>query len=116
MMSKNKLIITEEQLAMIANVIKEDAIHKSLIKQVGDYLTKYYTPSFGTYKEKGVYNNEPMIQNKIDEELITPKNLLKHLIDKFKLDQEFLSQIIRDWYDGKLDSNYLLSQNILSTK
>ena len=52
----------------------------------------------------------------IDDELITPKNLLRHLIEKFKLDSEFLSQIIRDWYDDKLDSKYLLSQNILSSK
>ena len=40
-MSKNKIIITEDQLATIAKVIKEDAIHASLVKQVGDYLKKY---------------------------------------------------------------------------
>ena len=114
-MSK-KIIITEEQLAIIAKVINEDAVHASLVKQVGDYLKKYYKPSFGTFKDKGVYDNEPMIQNKIDDELITPKNLLRHLIEKFKLDPDFLAQIIRDWYDGKIDSKYLLSQNILSTK
>jgi hypothetical protein len=109
-MSKNKLIITEEQLALIAKVIKEDAVASSIKNQVSDYLKKYYTPSFGTYKDKGVYNNEPMFQNKVDDELITPKNLLLHLIDKFNFDEKFLSTMIRHFYDNNLDNKIVMSQ------
>jgi hypothetical protein len=112
-MSKTKLIINERQLALITKLVKEN-VNKNIVKQVGNYLDTYYQPSYGTYKNKGEYNNTPMIMNKVDEELITPKNLLKHLIDKFELSQDFLSQIIRDWYDGQLDGEFMLSKNVMN--
>ena len=116
-MSNKKIKINERQLEIIAGLIKEDLINnKIIIKQVSKYLNKYYEPSFGTHNEKGQYHNEPMILNKVDNELIHPKNLLRHLSDKFKVESEFLSQIIRDWYDGKLEGDFLLSKNILPSE
>jgi len=112
-MPKNKIIITESQLKLITNLIKEDSnITKTLVKDVVNYLKKYYEPSFGTYEKGGEYHNEITIVNKIDNQHISPKNLLRHLISKFKLGPDFLGQVIRDWYDGKLDTEFLLSQNI----
>jgi hypothetical protein len=112
-MSKTKLIINERQLALITKVIKED-VNGNVIKQVANYLDTYYDSSFGTHEAAGEYHNTPMIKNKVDDELITPKNLLKHLIVKFNLDPDFLTQIIRDWWDGQLDGDFMLSKNIMN--
>lgn len=112
-MSKKRLIINEEQLKLITKVINEDNVNnKIIIKQVVDYLKKYYKPSYGTYKDKGGYNNIPMIQNQIDEELLPPENVLRHLKEKFNVSPDFLAQIVRDWYDGKLNNEYMLSKNV----
>ena len=111
-MLKTKLIITEEQLVSIARLIKEDADTK-IVKQVADYLSAYYEPSFVTQEESGAYDNTAMILNKVDDSHVTPKNLLRHLMIKFNLSPEFLAQVIRDWYDGNLDNGgFVLSQNV----
>lgn len=99
-----KILITESQLVAITKMIREDAINnKLLVKQVADYLTMYYDKSFGTYKDKAEYKNTPMVLNKVDNELVSPQGLLRHLKEKFKLSPQFLSQVIRDWYDNKYD-------------
>lgn len=114
---RKKLIITENQLLLINNILKEDSNHTiTMVKMVADYLSKYYSKSSGTYKDNGTYHNTPMLTNKIDDELISPKNLLRHLKEKFKLSPEFLGQVLRDWYDGKLDNGFLLSQNVSPNK
>jgi hypothetical protein len=116
-MANKTIKINEHQLEIITDLIKEDLINnKLIIKRISNYLKKYYEPSFGTYTKNGEYHNEPMILNKIENNLIHPKNLLRHLTDKFNVESEFLSQVIRDWYDGKLEGDFLLSQNVSPSK
>ena len=116
-MYKRKIKINERQLSLITRLIKEDSINnRRIIEPIVKYLDTYYEPSKGTYKESGEYHDTPMILNKVDGELITPKNLLRHLKDKFELGGEFLGQIIRDWYDGKLDGNFMLTQTVGPTE
>jgi hypothetical protein len=107
----NRLIITTEQANKLSNYINE-SVTKNIVKDVVDYLDEFYEPSFGTHQDKGEYKNTPMVMNKVDEDLITPKNLLRHLILKFNYKPEFLTQIIRDWFDGQLDGEYMLTKNL----
>lgn len=117
-MPKNKLIINERQLTLIAKLVKEsNSISSGIVRRVVNYLDEYYEPTFETYQTEGEYYNQPMIKNKVDEEMIAPKNLLRHLKEKFnKYNPEFLGQVIRDWYDGKLrEGNYIMSKNVPPT-
>ena len=114
-MSRTKLIITESQLHTITKIIKEgDVNNRSIVKQVVGYLKKYYTPANGMYKNNGEYHNTPIFKNTIDEEEVLPENLLRHLSEKFPYKPEFLQQIIKDYYDGKITSEYGLSKNLTS--
>lgn len=110
----SKIKITERQLSLLTSLIKEDSINNEiLVKQVSEYLTKYYKPTVGRFKKSGSYNDTPMFINKIDDEIISPENLLRHLKEKFTaIAPEYLSQIVRDWYDGKLNNDFLLSKNL----
>jgi hypothetical protein len=52
-----------------------------------------------------------MIKNKIDDQLMTVASLYKHIQYKFDgLGDDFLKQVIRDWYQGNLSSSYNLTK------
>ena len=104
-----KLIISESQL----NIILEH-IQASNIGRVVKYLDKHYEPAVGTYKEGGVFHNKTMINNLIDGEMLTARSLVQHLKYKYNLNDGFLEQIVRDWFDGnfKNKTNYTLSRNV----
>ena len=104
-----KIIISEKQLGVILESIQEDNIRK-----VVKYLDKHYEPAVGTYREGGEYHNKTMITNLADNEMLTPRSLVQHLKYKFNLNDEFLQQIVRDWFDGnfKNTKEYSLSRNI----
>ena len=104
-----KLKITEEQFSMIVEHLQEKSVER-----VVEYLENYYKASTGTYRKGGEYHDQPMIANEVDGEMMTPKSLFQHLKYKFNMGDDFLQQIVRDWYDGKFEnnSNYSLSRNV----
>jgi hypothetical protein len=109
---KKKLIITESQLTRLKQYITESAIHTSLVKQMKEELDKNYLPISKFVREGGDYNEQPMIQVKADEEVITPKDLYEYMKRKYGVGESFTQQVIRDWVDGKISKNYQLSKNV----
>ena len=85
---------------------------KVVIKHIVDLLNKSYAPTVGISREMGEYHQQPVIQNVIDEEPIKPANVVDYIKSKFKdLRDEFIEQVVRDWYDGKFkNGQYELSK------
>jgi hypothetical protein len=109
---KKTLLITEQQMVSLANYIMAEGRSHDAVGLISDDLSRNYEPAVGTYKKGGEYFDKPMINKKVDGEMISPKDLLEYLKYKHKdLNEEFLEQIIRDWVDGNLDDNQL-SKNV----
>ena len=77
-MSK-KLIITERQLSLLANFIKENKDYEFFLNNIVDNLNKNYELIVGTYRKGGEFFEKPMIRIKANNEIITPKDLLQYL-------------------------------------
>jgi hypothetical protein len=107
-----KLIIKESQLVMLTKFIEEGTRHESCVKRVVDDLNSNYTPAVGTFKKGGEYHDTQMITNEVDGELIEPAALLDYLKYKYEYSDEFLKQVMNDWYSGKLKNSYVLSKNV----
>jgi UDP-N-acetylmuramyl pentapeptide synthase len=102
-----KLIITERQL----NVIKEDNFHTALVEKLVSDLNANYEPMLGVMREEGEYHEQPMIKVKIDDRSITPKELFEYFKKKYRLGNDFIQQVIKDWAFGTLKGNKL-SKNV----
>ena len=107
-----KVIISERQLRVIADYISEANQQEALIKKIKADLDLNYEPSNGTYKKGGEYFEEPMIMNKVNQELMTPKSLFDYMKYKYELGDNFIKQIIDDWYKGNLNDSDRLSKNV----
>ena len=107
-----KVIISENQLSMLKNYICEADAHQMLIRRIVADLDLNYEPSQGTYKKGGEFHEELMILNKVSQELMTAKSLADYLQYKYELGEDFLKQIINDWYKGNLNDSDNLSKNI----
>ena len=108
---KKRIIITESQLKMLKNRINENT-HFRIVKRMKEELDKNYTPVEKFVREGGEYFDKKMIMVKVDEELITPKDLYEYLKNKYKVGDEFTKQVIRDWVDKKITDDYRLSKNV----
>lgn len=109
---KKKLIITESQLIRLENAINESAVHSNMVKRMKTELDANYEPVEKFVREGGEYFEKPMIMVKADEELITPKSLYEYMKSKYKTNNEFTKQVIRDWVDGKITDDFRLSKNV----
>lgn len=107
-----KLIISERQLEIITQHINEIDAHQSLVRRVSADLDLNYEPSMGTYKKGGEYFEKPMVLNKVNQEQMTIKSLYDYMKYKYELGDDFLKQIIDDWYNGNLDKSGRLSKNV----
>ncbi len=107
-----KVIISENQLKMLKEYICESDNHETMVRRVVAELDLNYEPSQGTYKKGGEYHEESMVLNKVNQELMTAKSLSDYLKYKHKLGEEFLQQIINDWFKGNLKDSDSLSKNI----
>jgi hypothetical protein len=107
-----KVIISETQLELLTNHIVETNARDSIIKRIKYDLDTNYEPTKGTFKKGGEYFEKDMILNKVDKEMMTPKSLFKYMKYKYKLSDDFIKQVIKDWYNGDISDNYLLSKNI----
>jgi len=98
-----KLIITERQLGLI----KENNFHSSLVEKLVSDLNANYEPMLGVMREEGEYYEHPMIKVKIDDRAITPKELFEYFKKKYRLGNEFIQQVIKDWAFGNIKDNKL---------
>lgn len=102
-MSK-KLLITERQLSLIANLIKETAANVRLKNKVHKFLDDDYEPSTGVKEMANEFYNTALIKKKIDGNFITPNALAKYMEHKFKgLSKTQINDCIEGWYHKDYD-------------
>ena len=109
---KRKLVITESQYERLTQTIQESLVHSNMVKRMKEELDNNYSPIEKFVREGGEYFSKPMIMVKVDEEAITPKDLFEYMKHKYKMGDEFIKQVIRDWVDGKITDDYRLSKNV----
>lgn len=111
-----KLIISEKQLKLIATYITESGNQTSIVKKIVKFLDSSYEPAIGTVKKGGEYHDKGMVKNTVNNDIISDAALLDYLKYKFEgLGDEFLKQVISDWFNGKLDKGTVLSKNVKTT-
>lgn len=108
---KKRLIISERQVNIIKNYLNEENDHDIILNKIISDLNLNYETEKGTYRSGGEYFEKPMIKIKADDELITPKDLFDYLKFKYKLNSEFIKQVIIDWLNNNIKDNKL-SKNI----
>lgn len=104
-----KIKITESQKDFILeNEVVERNTHKLM-----DFLNKSYEVAIATEKFNDEYKETPMVKNLIDDSLLTVDELKSYIFKKFNnYSEEFLTQVIKDWYSGFYVKNGKLSRNI----
>lgn len=90
----------------------EDSAHSVMVKQMKEELDSNYEPVAKFVREGGEYFEKPMITVKADNEVITPKSLYEYMKYKYKVNDEFIKQVISDWMFNKITDNYGLSKNV----
>jgi hypothetical protein len=109
---KKKLKITESQLTRLKALLVESSKTALMVEKMKKDLDSNYTISNQFMKEGGEYKDAPMIKINVDGELISPKDLYDTMQYKYKNSREFTEQVIRDWFDGKITKNHMLSKNV----
>jgi hypothetical protein len=109
---KKKIIITESQMNRLSVNLVEDSAHSVMVKQMKEELDSNYEPVAKFVREGGEYFEKPMITVKADNEVITPKSLYEYMKYKYKVNDEFIKQVISDWMFNKITDNYGLSKNV----
>jgi len=105
---KRKIKITENQLALI---VESETVQNKMVETIIGYLNNYYEPIVGVFAGEQEYTTGGLIHNNIDGTTLSPKALKDHLKYKFgNLSDEFMEQVISDWFNGKVDNN----NNLLS--
>lgn len=125
-MAKKTIKISENaERDVIANVLTEAFYpEREKVLSIKDYLDKNFTRYENIdVDEDGypkLYNAVQLIMNGQPVKPMTMEELLIHLDDKFinmirdKSDRrKFLIQVIKDWYNNKIDRNGLLSVNLV---
>lgn len=90
----------------------ENSAHSVMVKQMKEELDSNYEPVAKFVREGGEYFEKPMITVKADNEVITPKSLYEYMKYKYKVNDEFIKQVISDWMFNKITDNYGLSKNV----
>lgn len=106
-----KLIITKTQFDRLTS-ITESTAHSSMVKTMKEFLDKSYEPVQRFVREGGEYFEKPMVMIKLDEEIISPKDLYEYMKSKFNMGEEFTKQVIRDWMGNKISEDYQLTKNV----
>jgi hypothetical protein len=106
-----KLIITKGQFDKIKS-ITESTAHGTMVKNIKEFLDNSYEPVQRFVRKGGEYFEQPMVMVKLDEEIISPKDLYEYLKTKFEMGDDFTKQIIQDWMFNKISEDYQLSKNV----
>lgn len=104
---KKRLIITNNQLNKLKQSIQEGEVYTKMVERMKKDLDLNYEPMLGVMRKGGEYFEEPMVKIKIDGESITPKALYEYLKFKYKMGDDFIKQLIKDWMFGKIENNRL---------
>lgn len=92
--------------------LMESSVHTNMVKQMKKELDSNYEPIAKFMREGGEYFEKPMVTVKADKEVITPKSLYEYMKYKYKVNDEFIKQVIKDWMFGKISDDYGLSKNV----
>lgn len=109
---KKKVIITESQLKTIVNRLNENEQAAVITKSIADDLLMNYEPALATVNTGLEYNHKAIITKKVDGDKLSASALFDYMTSKYpKVTDEFIKQVITDWYNGVLDGkNYRLSK------
>jgi hypothetical protein len=106
-----KLIITEAQYNRLQQRLVETAF-TSMVRRMKEDLDANYAPTENYVREGGEYDTIPMFKVNLDEELISPRALFEYMKNKYNMGEVFTQQVIRDWVDGAITDNFMLSKNV----
>lgn len=111
---KKKVIITENQLKNLVKTIKENEQHTVLVKKILTDLKTNYEPAVGSFNDGGEFQHKTLITKKVDGEQISLGALKNYLSNKYlRVNDEFIEQVITDWYNGVLNGdNTQLTRNV----
>ena len=109
---KKKLIITESQLQRLKVILSENNSYQNMVKEMKHELDTNYEVAEKYVKEGGDYTSETRFMVKVDEEVITAKNLFEYFKNKYDAGDDFIQQVIKDWVDGKITDSHGLSKNV----
>jgi hypothetical protein len=109
-----KVIITESQLAKLVGVLQENEAHDQLVRSIYNDLATNYEPAVGSFNDGSEFEHQTMVTKKADGSQLSMGALRNYLADKFlNVNNEFIEQVITDWYNGVLDGkNYQLTRNV----
>ena len=126
MANKRNIIITEEAERAYIEEILSEAFTPSAekVKMVADYLSKNFAKTaIQDIDDDGYPTSTPavnMLNNNAPVKTLNMSQLLMLLDDKFhktisddKDRKKFLKQIIKDWFNGKISKEGMLSVNQL---
>ena len=111
---KKKVIITESQLKKIVHVIEENEQHAQLVRNIFNDLQTNYEPAVGSFNDGAEFKHQTLISKKTDGSQMSMGALRNYLADRYrKVNNDFIEQVITDWYNGVLDGkNYQLTRNV----
>jgi predicted transcriptional regulator len=109
----NKIIITETQFNRLFKPLLKESHFNTVLSNVLEDLDKNYEKATAVVKDYRDYHEKPRFKVKVDDSLITAKDLLEYLKYKYHevCGEDFLIQVIDDWYHSKIDGGHL-SKNI----
>lgn len=112
-MKKNIVLIRENQYKKLQKHLVETQNYDKIKNLVISELSNNYEPVVTPVQKGSEYTNEKRIKKKIDGTELDAVNLLKFLKVKFSsLNDEFIQQIIKDWYNDTFNDDLSLSRNV----
>jgi hypothetical protein len=108
---KKRLIITEDQLKVIAEFLVEGSDYSIIVKEIEKDLNSNYRKAIETYRDGNEYKQREIFEIIVDGQLISPEKLLEYFKLKYPYGVKFLKQVIMDWCDGNINDG-TLSRNI----
>lgn len=111
--NKKKLVINENQYLFLEKTILETQNYDRIFKQMVEDLDLNYEPASGMKQISNEFYTESLISKKVNGETITPKLLLDYLKHKYVgVNEEFIKQLLTDWYKGNLKKGGRLTKNV----
>jgi hypothetical protein len=109
----SKLVINENQYNKLSKMLISEGDYTLILNDIRNNLDRNYKKVSAVVKNTIDYNNKAMIEVVVDGSLITPKQLLNYLIEKYGdfCGEPFLKQVISDWFNNSFNDG-LLSKNI----
>lgn len=111
---KQKLIISEEQYNNLYKFITESSIYEDKVNEILKDLEMNYKKALEKYRDGNEYKQRKVFEIKADGDIISPKDLLIYLKNKYDVGEEFLKQLLDDWCHNKIKDGRL-SKNVSLT-